>query len=304
MELFLDVIRLLRPQATRWGTIRACGRWGLSFPERHDLLFFRVDRGSCQLLRPGTAPLPLAPRDVVLVRTCAPFALASEPGTKPVDSWARVATTRSTEMHVGEGPGKPVVVRGGRFVFGAADAKLLTGLFPPLVHVVAGESSSDRVRTLLAINEAESVEPGPGSPFVLARLMELLLAELFRSRSLAAQPLQTGLLAGLGDPVTARALTALHGDLAQRWTTAGLARLCGCSRSGFSKRFTEIVGVAPMRYLQQWRLAVAKDELRQGRRNVAEIALLVGFRSGSAFTTAFTRAAGCSPRRYAEGTSR
>ena len=304
MDLFLDLIRLLRPRATRWGTIRAGGRWAVSFPERHDLLFFRVDRGRCQLLRPGTEPLCLSARDIVLVRTCAPFALASDPGTKPVDSWARVAATRSTKMHVGEGVGKPVVVRGGRFVFGAADERLLTGLFPPLVRVVAGETSSDRVRTLLAINEAESVEPGPESQFVLARLMELLLAELLRSRPLAAQPPPTGLLAGLADPVTARALKALHGDVAQRWTTAGLARLCGCSRSGFSKQFTKIVGVAPMSYLQQWRLAVAKDELRQGRRNVAEIALLVGFRSGGAFTTAFTRAAGCSPRYYAEGTSR
>ena len=171
MDLFLDLIRLLRPQATRWGTIRAGGRWAVSFPERHDLLFFRVDRGSCQLLRPGTEPLPLAPRDVVLVRTHAPFALASDPGAKPVDSWARVAATRSTEMHVGKGTGKPVVVRGGRFVFGAADEKILTGLFPPLVRVVAGETSSDRVRTLLAFNEAESVELGPGSEFVIARLV-------------------------------------------------------------------------------------------------------------------------------------
>ena len=197
------------------------------------------------MLRPGTAPLPLAPRDVVLARTCAPFALASEPGAKPVDSWARVAATRSTEMHVGEGTGRPVVVRGGRFVFGAADEKLLLGLFPPLVHVVAGETSSDRARTLLAMNEVESVEPGPGSKFVLARLMELLLAELLRSRPPAAQSPQTGLLAGLADPVIARALAALHGDVARPWTTAGLARLCGCSRSAFNKRFTEIVGVAP-----------------------------------------------------------
>ena len=261
-----------------------------------------MDRGRCQLLRKGAGPLPLVAGDVVLVHTSASVTLASDAGARPVDSWARVAATRSTEMHVGEGAGEPVVVRGGRFVFGTADEKLLTGWLPPLVHVVAGENSSNRVRTLLAFNEAESVEPGPGSEFIIARLMELLLAELFRGEALAAQPSPTGLLAGLDDPVTARALTALHGDVARPWTTTELARLCGSSRSAFNARFTRVVGVAPMRYLQRWRLAVAKDELRSGRRSVAEIALLVGFRSGSAFTTAFTRTAGCSPRHYAEGT--
>ena len=131
------------------------------------------------MLKAGVEPLPLVAGDVVLARTSASLTLASDAGTKPVDSWARVAATHSTEMHVGEGHGEPVVVRGGRFVFGTADEKLLTGWLPPLVHVVAGEKSSHRVRTLLAFNEAESVEPGPGSEFIIARLMELLLAELF-----------------------------------------------------------------------------------------------------------------------------
>lgn len=44
------------------------------------------------------------------------------------------------------------------------------------------------------------------------------------------------------------------------------------------QRFTSVVDVAPMRYLQRWRMAVAKDELRLGQRSVAEITLLVGFR--------------------------
>ena len=59
MDPFLDVIRLLRPQATLWGDIRAKGRWGVSFRARQDLLFFRVDSGRCLLLRPDEEPLAL-----------------------------------------------------------------------------------------------------------------------------------------------------------------------------------------------------------------------------------------------------
>ncbi|HEY0255036.1 MAG TPA: helix-turn-helix transcriptional regulator, partial [Kofleriaceae bacterium] len=83
------------------------------------------------------------------------------------------------------------------------------------------------------------------------------------------------------------------------WTAEQLARMCGCSRSGFNQRFARVVGVAPLRYLQRWRMALAKDELRKGQRTVAEIALRIGFQSAAAFSTAFTRAVGCSPSSFA-----
>ena len=305
IDPFLDVIRLLRPQATLWGAIRASGRWGVSFRARHDLLFFRVDSGRCLLLRPDQEPLDLERNDFILIRTITPFTVASDPATKPEDSEELVAATRSTEMRVGVGAGEPVVIRGGRFVFDTGNEDLLLDLLPPLVHVVSRGAGSDRTRVLLAMNEAESLTPGPGSDFVIARLMELLLVELLRGATPSAQTSQAGLLRGLADPVTARALAAMHGDVERSWTAEQLARLCGCSRSGFKQRFTSVVGVAPMRYLQRWRMAIAKDELRKGQRSIAEIALLIGFQSGGAFSTAFTRAVGCSPSSFAEkGTAR
>jgi AraC-like DNA-binding protein len=45
-------------------------------------------------------------------------------------------------------------------------------------------------------------------------------------------------------------------------------------------------------------MAVAKDELRRGTRSIREIALAVGVQSPSAFSTSFTRAVGCSPKRF------
>lgn len=79
IDPFLHLIRLLRPQATLWGAIRASGRWGVGFRERHDLLFFRVDRGQFLLLRSNEEPLQLNPGDFLVIRTIAPFVLASDP---------------------------------------------------------------------------------------------------------------------------------------------------------------------------------------------------------------------------------
>lgn len=298
-EAFLDVVRLLRSRTTLWGTIQATGRWGVSFPRRHDLVFFRVDRGCCQFFRPGAEPVGVTTGDILLVRTSAPFTLASSPDADAVDSWTLVAATGSREMRLGEGEAGSVLLRGGRLVFSAAMETLLVGLLPSFVRIAPGTPSWERVRALLAMNEAASATDGARSRFAVQRLMELLLAELLGGGAVVPETESAGMLAGLADPMAARALAALHADIARRWTTAELARLCGRSRSGFSARFSQTVGLSPMAYLQRWRMAVAKDELARGRRNVTEIALLVGYQSSSAFSTAFTRAVGDPPSRWA-----
>ena len=298
IDPFLDLIRLLRPQATLWGAIHASGRWAVGFRERHDLLFFRVDRGGCLLLESGKEPRTIGQGDFVLIRTIAPFLLASDRQVEPVDSETLVATTRSTTMRVGAGKTDPVTIRGGRFVFDTANEELLVQLLPPLVHVAVSETTSARILALLSMNEAENEARGPGADFVVARLMELLLVELLRGEAVDAQPAKAGMLQGLADPVTARALVAMHRDPAKSWTTSKLARLCGCSRSAFNLRFTRIVGTAPMRYLHSWRMAVAKDELRRGERSVAQIAFLIGFQSSGAFTRAFRRSVGSPPSSF------
>ena len=64
-------------------------------------------------------------------------------------------------------------------------------------------------------------------------------------------------------------------------------------------RFTRAVGLPPMEYLLAWRMALAKDLLRQRNSGLAEVAEQVGYRSASAFSTAFSRHVGQPPSHYA-----
>ena len=83
------------------------------------------------------------------------------------------------------------------------------------------------------------------------------------------------------------------------WTVARLAREAALSRSAFFERFSRAVGQPPMAYLLGWRMAQAKQLLRQQTLPMAEIAERVGYRSVSAFGVAFTRHVGLPPGRYA-----
>jgi AraC-like DNA-binding protein len=242
--------------------------------------------------------------DFILIRTIMPFTLTTDPKLEPEDSEVLAGSgTQGMGNKLGSGRENPVVLRGGRFVFDSANEDLLTGLIPPFVHIKATQSVSWRVRALLNLNEAESSSPGLGSSFLIARLMEMTLFEILRGQALQSAPEQGSLLVGLADSVTAKAITAMHADVAQPWTVESLAHYCGVSRSSFATHFQNVMGMGPIKYLQQWRMALAKDQLRSGTRSVGEIALAIGFQSSSAFTTAFTRIVGCPPTQFLAGRS-
>ncbi len=130
MDPFLDVVQLLRPRATLWSKIEGFGRWGLAFRKHDDLLFCRVERGECYLLRPQLAPVLLRPDDFVLIHTSTPFVLTSDPTMEPEDSEELVAAAKSVSLQLGEGTESPVTLRGGRFVFDTANESLLWELLP------------------------------------------------------------------------------------------------------------------------------------------------------------------------------
>ena len=106
------------------------------------------------------------------------------------------------------------------------------------------------------------------------------------------------MLRGLAEPRLAIALRQIHGDPARHWTMADLAKEAALSRSAFFDRFTRVIGVTPMEYLLGWRMALAKDLLRE-RVGLAEVAERIGYSSQSTFSTAFARHVGKSPGRYA-----
>jgi AraC-like DNA-binding protein len=105
----------------------------------------------------------------------------------------------------------------------------------------------------------------------------------------------TGWLAGLRDRYVGRALALLHEYPERPWTIDELGRQVGLSRSALHERFTQFLGEPPMHYLANWRIQVGSRLLRETTRNVASIALDVGYDSEAAFSRAFKRLVGVPP---------
>jgi AraC-like DNA-binding protein len=184
----------------------------------------------------------------------------------------------------------------GHFAFGSPDAALLVSLLPRIIHI-RGDS---RLSAIVQLVTDEARAERPGKNMILARLLEVLLVEALRSNAGEKAPL--GILRGLSDTRLALAIRRLHDNPAWEWTVEQLAGEAALSRSAFFNRFRRAIGLTPMEYLISWRMALAKNLLRQEDIGIQEIAERIGYGSASAFSTAFTRFAGLPPSRYAEQT--
>jgi AraC-like DNA-binding protein len=127
------------------------------------------------------------------------------------------------------------------------------------------------------------------------QIPELLLLEVLKLHLASAPADQTGWLSALRDPVLAPALAAIHSFPERKWNLMALAREANVSVSLLAERFTEVLGIAPIRYLTDWRMHVAMDLLRSSELGVAAVARRVGYESEEAFSRAFKRETGRAP---------
>jgi AraC-like DNA-binding protein len=70
------------------------------------------------------------------------------------------------------------------------------------------------------------------------------------------------------------------------------------SRSSFAQKFKQTVGATPIDYLTRWRMLLAGDRLTTSGESISVVSQSFGYESESAFSTAFKRVMGCSPRQY------
>ncbi|MBZ9798971.1 AraC family transcriptional regulator [Mesorhizobium sp. ES1-4] len=291
-----SVIELLRPRAVFSKGISGAGRWGVRYSAFGQPGFCAVLEGRCRLVVDGESPVLLEEGDFVLLPATPAFTMSSLEPAVPRHIDPRLEPAPEQEVRHGRPDGPPDVrLLGGYFVFDSPDADLLVSLLPAMVHV----RGHRRLTVLVHLVGEEAGAQNVGRDLVLARLVEVLLIEALRA--MQGKDASPGLLRGLGDARIAGALRRMHSGPEQSWTVAELAREAGMSRSAFFDRFMRAVGVRPMEYLLAWRMALAKDLLRDRDVALDEVARRVGYGSASTFSIAFSRHVGKPPGRYARG---
>jgi AraC-like DNA-binding protein len=147
---------------------------------------------------------------------------------------------------------------------------------PSLLHVM----------TLIA---SEMQASRCGHPFFMNRAGDILWISLMRH--LISRPQHSsGLFHALSDPRIAKSLVAMHTQPAHPWTLEVLANVAGMSRTSFANYFKEVMQVSPGKYLENMRLAIARQLVPTGI-GLKQIAIRTGYASASTLSRALGRSA-------------
>jgi len=300
MDPLSQTIALLRPRGLLWKQFEARGDWAVRFPTHEGAVFCQIVSGTCVLQMPERAPRQFSDGDFFFLNAPPVWTLGSNPSLVPTEFTRPDAPSGVLASSIGDGhSGSALCLLGGHFRFDDVNSALRRSLLPDIVEVPAQGLGAARLRSVLETIGDEATSDRPGRSLVLDRLLELLLVEVIRNAGKHGRSSYPGLLAGLSDHRIAAALGALHADITRSWTIAQLADIAAMSRSAFAERFCRTIGLPPIDYLSQWRMAVARDMLRSGDHRLADIAFACGYQSASAFSTAFARAVGIPPSRFA-----
>ncbi|MCO5762285.1 MAG: AraC family transcriptional regulator [Chromatiaceae bacterium] len=283
----------------------------------HVMEYHMIAKGSGWAAVEGQAPIRLSAGDVVMFPQGDQHVMSSAPGIEPLRRTADwVFSTRNDPKpmpisyhHGVVEAGAPLPVEEADMVavcgFLGCDLKPfnpLVAALPRILHLPAARAGN-WVARVIDQAVAESNSPRPGGDAVLERLAEMMFVDAAR-RYLDALPEDaTGWLAGLRDRFVGKALSLMHEHPEQAWSVDELAREVGLSRSALHDRFVKFLGDPPMHYLANWRIQLGARLLRETRRNVATIALDVGYDSEAAFSRAFKRMTGMPPAAWRKALS-
>lgn len=302
-----DVLALLRPHDCVAAGLDAGGNWSIRYAPHAGMKCIGIDRGGCWMTMEGLrAPLWLDAGDCAILPRGKAFVLSAR-GARLGDAAEAVYSKPAHGDTAVLGGGGDFFMTGARFLLSGQAAGMLLATLPDVIVIggAADEHSVSRetVRWAIARIAAELRQRRPGSASLIEHLSHVLLIELMRTHLEEGRENRIGWTAALSDPFLCRALTAMHRDLSGPWTVATLAAQAGLSRTAFAVRFARLVGQTPMDYMTQWRMLWAAKRLERDGTTVAQAAAEVGYSSESAFTAAFKRTLGTTPRRFAGETT-
>jgi AraC family transcriptional activator of mtrCDE len=256
-------------------------RFGAQWASPHEALdagwapFHLVARGTCALEMPGTAPILLEAGDVAILPHGGAHTVRGVTTPPGSAGTANLRLQQSPSILIKSNlDGEPETeLVCGRLWFEQAHENLIFATLPAVIIIrTLQDADAGRLRQLMVTirDELDAARPGAGA--IAVDLASALLVMILRTHF-------------------DRMLEALD----RAWTLDELAHHAGASRATLVRIFQKTAGMAPLAFLAELRLGLARHKLQAGTDSLAEIAAEVGYQSESAFSRAFQRRYGMRP---------
>jgi AraC-like DNA-binding protein len=288
-----ETLHLLRLTGTLYCRGEFSAPFSVEIPKLEGMMsFLVVTSGRCWLQIRGAPPLRLDQGSLTLIPHAVAHTISSDPALSPdalFDLPIRKISERYESLCHGGG-GALTRTMYGVVRFDCVAAQHLIRLLPETIHIDGWDEDADGwLHSTLRFISSEAAALKPGGETVLTRLADIVVIQAIRSWLERSPEADQGWLAALRHPRIGRALALIHRAPERDWSVATLSREVAMSRSTFSARFTEMVGMSPGRYLMEWRMQLARTRLLDGDDAVSVIANDLGYQSEAAFCRAFKR---------------
>ena len=284
------------------------GVWSLRIVAESPLTLIACVSGDVWITPDYGEPVLLKPGDIAVTRAPDHYNVSHSPDTPPdvvvhpgqrcsdLDGSSMLeAMTHGVRTWGNDPAGKTLFLVGAYEHLSEISDRLLRVL-PPVLYL----SRDDWESPLVSLLRDEMTIDEPGQAAVLDRLLDLLITAVLKAWFVRHDASRPEWWRAQGDKVVERALRTMHQKLDYPWTIAELAAQAGASRAAFARRFNNMVGEPPMTFLKNWRMAVAADLLCEPQETVSTVADKVGYATPFAFSAAFKRVRGLSPKEHRE----
>ena len=258
-----------------------------------------VVSGTAMLEDPASGALrTIREGDVLLFPHGRAHVLRDGSGASPITAHPHPGLNLTIDRNTGTGDQLDMLC--GRFTIALPHDRLLRNYLPGDLIVRSGGQGTlagAQLAGLISLMRTEASVEGLGGDAMLNALSAAMFALVLRVASESNTP-PIGLLAAVGHPRLAPALTAMFQTRSHPWTLPELARLCHMSRATFARHFQQTIGRSASELLMDIRMTQAALELRISSVSTNAVAEAAGYQSDAAFQRAFKQRMGMTPARW------
>lgn len=299
-DILSDIFDTIRLRGTMYFRTNYAPPWAVTVPAYEQAARFHlIVQGRCHVSVTEGPTADLGPGDLIVITRGREHTLADQTGRTA----ATLEDVVKATGYDGRGvfavgtaePGAATQMVCGHLSFTkGADHPLLRALPPLIVMRPPDRAQHTLLDETLRLVARRAFTDSLGAAASISRLSEVFFIETVRA-AIAHDDGLARIIAAMTDKQIGEALGLIHEAPQRAWTVDGLAQATGMSRSRFAERFTELVGMAPMSYVAEWRLQKALARLSEGDANIKAVAAEIGYQSAAAFTRAFSQRFGRPP---------
>lgn len=286
-----DIFETLRFRGSVFFHSDLAAPWGISIAQTLAPRFHIVHSGSCFVGANEREAVKASETDIVMLPRGSSHWIADSPSTQRVDDESAAEACELDNPLFQNGPITNRLVCG-VVQFDQGSLHPILDALPELIHFESLQKDGSIWSVVALIDE--ELQKQPKGSRIADRLTEVLFLHLLRNY-VAKDDTSHGFIAALRDRRVYNALSLLHQHPEVDWTLVDLGSRVGMSRSTLVRRFQDIVGIAPMAYLADWRIMKAHSLIKHTSISTERIAEQTGFASARTLGRAFRRHYGCTP---------